>query len=69
MTIDKCQTFCFDKDYLYAGVQYADECFCGNAIVPEIPKPNSECDYPCTGNSSQICGGFWRMNIYENPGI
>ena len=67
MTIEKCQKFCFEKNYLYAGVQYARECFCGNVINPKILKPKTDCNKPCTGDSSQICGGSWRMNIYENP--
>ena len=68
MTIEKCQKFCFEKNYLYAGVQYAGECFCGNTINPKILKPTTDCNKVCTGDSSQICGGTWRMNIYENPG-
>ena len=68
LTIEKCQEFCFEKNYLYAGVQYANECFCGNAINPKILGPKTDCNYACSGDSSQICGGFWRMNIYKNPG-
>jgi hypothetical protein len=22
------------------------------------------CNYPCSGNSSQTCGGFWRQSVY-----
>ena len=69
MTIEKCKKFCFDKNYLYAGVQNTNECFCGNDIKPKILKPKTECKLHCTGDSSQICGGPWRMNIYENTGI
>ena len=69
MTIEKCQTFCFEKSYIYAGVQYGMECFCGNAINPMILKPNIDCNRVCTGDSSQICGGTWRMNIHKNPSI
>ena len=69
MKIEKCQKFCFDKSYLYSGVQNTNQCFCGNEIEPEILKPSSECNKPCTGDSSQICGGAWRMNIYKNKGI
>ena len=67
MTIEKCQKFCFEKNYLYAGVQYAGECFCGNTINPKILKPTTDCNKVCTGDSTQICGGTWRMNIYKNP--
>ena len=30
MTIEMCKDFCFDKSYLYAGVQWYTQCFCGN---------------------------------------
>ena len=23
------------------------------------------CDWKCKGDSSQICGGNWRMNVYQ----
>ena len=55
------------KGYRYAGVQYARECFCGN------DKPNrallrvgpNECSMICPGNTEQICGGTFRMNVYK----
>ena len=31
MTIEKCKDYCFNEaDYKYAGVQWWDQCFCGN---------------------------------------
>ena len=69
MTIEKCKQFCFEKNYLYAGVQFASQCFCGNVINPRIFTPKTECNMQCAGDSSQMCGGSWRMNIYKNPGI
>ena len=35
MTVEMCKDLCFDKNYLYAGVQWFTQCFCGN-------KPPSE---------------------------
>ena len=42
-----------------------DWCNCGN----ETPNSNSivdqsECNMACPGNSNEICGGEWRMNVY-----
>ena len=65
MTVEKCKELCFqDNDYLYAGVQYASECWCGNE-TPNTPAPQSECFWRCSGDYSQKCGGPWRMNVYQ----
>ena len=65
MTVEKCKKLCFqDNDYLYAGVQYASECWCGNE-TPNTPAPQRECSWRCSGDYSQKCGGPWRMNVYQ----
>ena len=67
MTIEKCKAHCFE-DYLYAGVYWADECYCGN-VEPSDKRSASECYSPCAGNSAQICGGGSKyMNVYYNQG-
>ena len=68
LTIEKCKKLCFeDHGYVYAGVQHANECWCGmgNDKPTISPAPQSECSMPCAGDSSQKCGGKWRMNIYR----
>ena len=66
MTIEKCKNFCFGKDFHFAGVEYADECWCGNKKPSsDLVKPSSECNIPCTGDNSQICGGGCRINVYR----
>jgi len=63
LTPAKCRDAC--RGYTFAGVEFGEQCFCGN--VPPLPpmlKPSSECNMPCSGDSSQICGGFARINIY-----
>lgn len=27
--------------------------------------PSSECSYPCPGDSSQLCGGFYEFNLWS----
>lgn len=42
------------------------ECFCGNtepAVAAKLPDP--DCNHKCSGESKQICGGFFTMNIFE----
>ena len=60
MTIKKCKKLC--SDFAYAGVQFSDECYCGN-IAPTITAEN--CNMACRGNKEQICGGGWAMNVYS----
>jgi len=64
MTPEMCQEIC--ANYKYAGVQYAHECFCGDDEPPASKvRPRSECNMACTGNSAIMCGGSWRMNVYN----
>jgi len=52
--------------YILAGVEAGNQCFCGNTnISSSWNAPASDCNTPCSGNSEEICGGAWRMNIYE----
>ena len=66
LTIEKCKKLCFEeRNYSYAGVQNGDECYCGNNL-PNTPAPDAECSVPCSGDEAQMCGGWFRMNIYPN---
>lgn len=67
-TIPHCINFCREAGYVYAGLQYYYQCFCGNTF----PKPKTNpkltediCNMPCHGNASQICGGHWANSVYE----
>ncbi|KAF9819402.1 hypothetical protein IEO21_02145 [Rhodonia placenta] len=67
MTIESCIEFCGDQDglYVYAGVEDGQQCWCGNGIENlGEPAASSNCDMACTGDSSEICGGDYYMNIY-----
>lgn len=46
----------------FLGVTYTPyQCFCGTASSSSAV---TNCDYPCTGDSSEICGGFNAINLY-----
>ena len=62
----RCLDYCTESGYLYAGVQYGVECFCGN----ERPSVNSDvdaskCNKFCPGDSDAKCGGYLTMNVYQ----
>jgi len=67
MTIDMCKEHCFVKNkYKYAGVQATQHCLCGNdAPDASLIRDSKECNHRCAGDKTEICGGPWRMNIYQ----
>ncbi|KAG8919844.1 hypothetical protein FRC00_010839, partial [Tulasnella sp. 408] len=67
MTVGMCQTFCGGSGFIYAGVENKVECYCGNTLTVTTPAPSTDCQAPCGGDSTQICGGAlnWRITIYK----
>jgi len=65
VTPSLCVSGCASKNYSYAGVQYAGECWCGGTTPPlSSLAPDSECSSNCNGDATKKCGGSWRMNVY-----
>ncbi|BFZ64028.1 hypothetical protein YB2330_005166 [Saitoella coloradoensis] len=64
---ESCMDACAAAGYTLAGLEYYGQCFCGNTLPPTAgaARPEGECWMPCTGNSTQICGGDWRLSIYQ----
>ncbi|KXX74964.1 putative fungistatic metabolite [Madurella mycetomatis] len=65
LTVDLCTAACLDGDYILAGVEFGGECFCGNTIANGGSPASSGCSMICNGNSSEICGGPGRLNVYN----
>ncbi|KAK3943042.1 WSC domain-containing protein [Diplogelasinospora grovesii] len=66
MTIETCVAECKGNGYRYAGLEYYGICFCGET-VNGAQLDDSQCTYPCTGNSSEICGGSNIISVYQDP--
>ena len=66
MTVEKCVGFCKSQGYSQAGLEYGQECFCGNGLVngASLDSVSYECKMPCAGNQAQICGGPDAINLY-----
>ena len=66
-TPEKCESACREASYLYFGVQKGTgkDCFCGNTLAHQEKKAESECDVPCPGDNSTICGGHWRQSLFK----
>ncbi|RFU33902.1 hypothetical protein B7463_g2402, partial [Scytalidium lignicola] len=68
MTVEACQSACLAAGYSLAGVEYADECYCGNSLQNGAAPASSGCNMACAGNSAETCGGSNRLNIYSHGG-
>ena len=66
-SIEWCRNSCTELGYLYAGVQYSYQCFCGNDFGKHGEKPQSECNRDCWDKShpKNKCGGDYRNNVYK----
>ena len=65
MTVEKCAASC--SQYQYFGLEYATECYCGNDLdATSTSQSLQDCNMPCGGNSSQSCGGPYRISLYNN---
>ncbi|KAF8264448.1 hypothetical protein EI94DRAFT_1738445, partial [Lactarius quietus] len=63
-----CLSLCSAYGYPAAGLEYGQECWCGD--VADISNnggttaAESDCAMPCTGEPLNACGGFWRLQLY-----
>jgi len=64
MTIQACATYC--SSYLLFGVEYSSQCYCANSLAASSVLNVTGCTMSCSGNSSQICGGPSRLNLFQN---
>ncbi|KAH7319166.1 hypothetical protein BKA65DRAFT_609130 [Rhexocercosporidium sp. MPI-PUGE-AT-0058] len=67
MTDESCIAYCEKAGYIYAGTEYAEECYCGNALASGSgPAPAADCNVACSGNATEPCGGANRLNLFWN---
>lgn len=67
MTAASCIAFCSSEGYSLAGTEYTAECYCGLSL-PAVPGDPSSCNMPCSGDSTQACGGPDRLSVYAQGG-
>ncbi|CAC5420924.1 unnamed protein product [Mytilus coruscus] len=72
MENNRCLLYCKDQGYKYTRTENGDECYCGDDPYLYGPENledkfimNYDCNKECIGNSKQICGGGWRLSVYE----
>jgi hypothetical protein len=57
-----CATKCSGWEYI--GLQDGQDCFCGNGTGFSSQGVSPKCTTPCTGNSSEVCGGPCANSVY-----
>ncbi|KAH9996954.1 WSC domain-containing protein [Xylariaceae sp. FL0662B] len=69
MTLESCQAFCSGKGTSYFGLEYARECYCGNAFeTGSVSAPETDCSMVCAGDPSEYCGAGNRLSVYVRNG-
>ncbi|KAI9893661.1 MAG: hypothetical protein M1814_005876 [Vezdaea aestivalis] len=70
MTVELCVGVCQNKGFTYAGLEYAYECYCGNAISDKsVQVDTRSCNKLCSGSQTEFCGAGSLLNVYMNqPG-
>ena len=78
MSIPNCLAACGAKGYAYCGAEYYNQCY-GSNTAPNATKIATSssgstdplkagCNYACTGNATEACGGSNRIIVYVNNG-
>ncbi|KAF8268808.1 hypothetical protein EI94DRAFT_1106745 [Lactarius quietus] len=66
-SVENCIWECDTLIFNYAGMEQ-DKCWCDNAINSVSKQiALSNCDTPCTGDATELCGGTNAILIYNNP--
>lgn len=60
--IETCVAACRQQGYALAGLEWYDECFCGNSFGHM--EAGTECNTPCS-NGTGMCGGPWHLSLYR----
>jgi len=57
---------CFNTGFVLAGVEYGDECWCDHNVQGTTEKvAKSYCNFHCSGNAQEACGGDLVIDIYS----
>ncbi|EFJ42201.1 hypothetical protein VOLCADRAFT_97747 [Volvox carteri f. nagariensis] len=66
MTVDRCRQLAKEGGFEYFGLESGVECYGGDSLEAAwVNGRSSSCDYACTGNDCQICGGNWAVSIFR----
>ncbi|KAJ7120963.1 glyoxal oxidase N-terminus-domain-containing protein [Mycena epipterygia] len=67
LTVESCISTCQSRGFSYAGVEYANECYCGSGYAPTaVTASETDCSMPCAGKPSEICGAGGKLSVYSS---
>ncbi|KAF8736996.1 hypothetical protein AX14_013631 [Amanita brunnescens Koide BX004] len=65
MTTENCIAYCTANNFVYAGTEYASQCYCGNSISNGgFNTTLTDCNMACNGNAKEHCGGPNRLSFF-----
>lgn len=65
MSPKECVDHCVSGRYQFAGTENGRECWCGTSIRDDAVRlPESQCGKPCQGQSTELCGGSWAIDVF-----
>lgn len=62
-TPQRCVAVCQARGFAYAAVQYGESCLCGNSYGRY--GASNACNYACTGDRGQACGGYNANSVFS----
>ena len=63
-TVEYCNALCAPLGKKFFGLQAGHACFCGDSFGSQGAATPTDCNLPCTGNTSETCGGLKRNTIF-----
>ncbi|TFK35777.1 WSC domain-containing protein, partial [Crucibulum laeve] len=64
VTAEICTSACKSRGYGLAGLEFGDECWCDNYLPFGQLQADTDCNMPCAGDGSELCGAGNRMVLY-----
>ncbi|KAL2155766.1 hypothetical protein VTH82DRAFT_508 [Thermothelomyces myriococcoides] len=66
MTVPACGDYCLNSGFLWFGLEYGAECYCGEELhVNSTSVAEADCNMPCSGDAETACGGSNRLSVYQ----
>ncbi|KAF7355773.1 hypothetical protein MSAN_01495300 [Mycena sanguinolenta] len=66
VTVESCTSACQAGGFVFAGLEFGQECWCGNSLSASSVLRTS-CATACVTNTTEFCGGPSLLTVYENP--
>lgn len=65
LTRSNCEDACWRAGHQFVGFRAGVECWCGDYVAGDRSPSPADCNMPCAGNSSEMCGGDGVFNVVE----